>query len=89
MIWCYNAGILRSYAIFYVISISVSSPVLNISWGVLLSAQACVFDLLDGNMFDADRNVVTLKTSGAAAVVNGAYKLIVMLKLVLQCGNLV
>ena len=26
--------------------------------------QACVFDLLDGNMFDADRNVVTLKTSG-------------------------
>lgn len=28
------------------------------------SYEACVFDLLDGNMFDADRNVVTLKTSG-------------------------
>lgn len=27
------------------------------------SYEACVFDLLDGNMFDADRNVVTLKTS--------------------------
>eukprot|EP00913_Durusdinium_trenchii_P026019 g24412.t1 len=29
------------------------------------SYEACVFDLLDGNMLDGDRNVVTLKTSHA------------------------
>ncbi len=36
IIW-YDAVNLRSYTIFYVISISVSSPVFSISWGVLLS----------------------------------------------------
>ncbi|CAJ1462274.1 unnamed protein product [Effrenium voratum] len=28
------------------------------------SYEACVFDLLDGNMLDADRNIVTMETSG-------------------------
>jgi outer membrane lipopolysaccharide assembly protein LptE/RlpB len=32
--------------------------------------QACGFDLLDGNMFDADRNVVTLKTSSGHQIFN-------------------
>lgn len=35
---------------------------------VLSLVEACVFDLLDGNMLDGDRNVVTLKTSHAGEV---------------------